>query len=315
VKRTIVVAALAALAALVVVSPGEAGAPVIPGGSAIGSGLPLKAFASLDPPVQLFADPLTAKVSIVADRKWVDPANLRILVHFDPYQPTGRPAVVRSGTGRIVEITWTWTLRCLTAECIPATRSSELSRIFRFTPATIEYRSRSGKVRYAFKAGFPPVEVSSQFGPKMVSLVEKREVARAWQFRLAPVPAPHYRLAPSLAFWLAIALACVLGATGLAFAVRWALQFRSPAVAGAPALPASPLELALTLFFWARAHDDDTLQRKALERVADELPLDVRELSETAHALAWSPETPGEEDVQAISERAGLNRRNGEPEL
>jgi hypothetical protein len=37
------------------------------------------------------------------------------------------------------------------------------------------------------------------------------------------------------------------------------------------------------------------------------LPFDVHELSETAHALAWSPEMPGEEDVQAISERAGIH--------
>ena len=39
------------------------------------------------------------------------------------------------------------------------------------------------------------------------------------------------------------------------------------------------------------------------------------ELSETARALAWSPETPEEEDVEEISERAGIHRRNGEGEL
>ena len=53
----------------------------------------------------------------------------------------------------------------------------------------------------------------------------------------------------------------------------------------------------------------------SLERVADELPYDVHDLSETARALAWSPETPEEEDVQEISERAGIHHRNGESEL
>ena len=120
-------------------------------------------------------------------------------------------------------------------------------------------------------------------------------------------------MSPDLLFWLAVALACVLGAAGLALATRWALQFR-PSRAAEDALRSSSLERALTLFFWARAHDDETLQRKALERVADELPFDVHELSETARALAWSPETPEEEEVQEISERAGIHRRNGEPE-
>jgi len=106
----------------------------------------------------------------------------------------------------------------------------------------------------------------------------------------------------------------LLGATGLALASRWALQFRPARAARGPAVGSSSLERALTLFFWARAHDDETLQRKALERVADELPYDVHDLSETARALAWSEQTPEEQDVQEISERAGISRRTGERE-
>jgi hypothetical protein len=121
-------------------------------------------------------------------------------------------------------------------------------------------------------------------------------------------------VSPNLAFWLAVALAGVLGAAGLALAARWARPFLPSRAAQAPARTSS-LERALTLFFWARAHDDETLQRKALERVADELPFDVHDLSESARALAWSEETPEAEDVEEISERAGISRRNGESEL
>jgi hypothetical protein len=187
-----------------------------------------------------------------------------------------------------------------------------LTHTFHFGPAHVEYLSPGSKARHAINARFQPVQVVSELSPNLVSAVLKQRLN--WQFRLTPVPAPNYRMSPSLAFRLAVALAVLVGATGLALAARWALQFRAPAVVR-PGIPASSLELALTLFFWARAHDDDTLQRKALERVADELPLDVHDLSETAHALAWSPETPDEEDVQVISERAGIQRRNGEPEL
>ena len=68
----------------------------------------------------------------------------------------------------------------------------------------------------------------------------------------------------------------------------------------------SSLEQALTLFFWAGRHGDETLQRKALERVAAELPIDVSNLSDETRELAWSPELPEEDEVEAISERAGV---------
>jgi hypothetical protein len=312
VKRAVAVVAVF-LAALAVAAPASAKVPPAHGGSVLGRNLPLKVYASVNPPVQLFADTITAKVAVVADRKWVDPANLRPVVHFAPYQATGLPTEVRTVSGRFVQTTWTWTLDCLTPKCVPVTGSSDISHIFRFSPAHVEYLSPTGKVEYAVDARFQPVEALSELSPSVVTGLEAHVVN--WQFRLTPVPTPRYRLTPSLVFWLAAALAAVLGAAGLAVAGRWALQFLPAAAAQGPAAPASSLERALTLFFWARAHDDETLQRKALERVADELPFDVHELSETARALAWSRETPETEDVEAISERAGVHRRNGEPEL
>ena len=309
--RRAAVALATALAAFAVAAPADARTPLVHGGSAIGRNLPLKVYASISPPVHLFGDPITARVAVVADRKWVAPGNLRVAVHFDPYQRTRPPTRILSRNGRLVQVTWTWTLRCLTVECVPVTRSSDLSHVFHFGPAHVEYLSPGGKVEYALNARFQRVAVLSQLSPSVVSALESHTIN--WQAPLTPVSAPHYRLSPDLAFWLAVALAVVLGAVGLALVTRWALQFR-PAAAATPTLGTSSLERALTLFFWARAHDDETLQRKALERVADELPFDVHDLSETARALAWSPEAPEEEDVQEISERAGIHR-NGEPEL
>ena len=110
-------------------------------------------------------------------------------------------------------------------------------------------------------------------------------------------------------------LAAVCGAAALFLAGRWAVRRRTPVAPTAPAVTGTQLERALALFFWADAHGDETLQRKALERVADELPLDVLDLSETARELAWSPEMPEGEEVEAISERAGVpvhpEERNG----
>jgi hypothetical protein len=311
VKRALLAAGLAVL---VVAAPAQARLspiPLVHGGSAIGRDLPLKVYASLDPPVHLFGDAITARVAVVADRKWVAPANLRVLVHFHPYEPVAPPTVVRTESGRLLQVTWTWTIRCLTVKCIPVMHHSDISHIFRFSPAHVEYLSPTGRVRYALNARFQRVVVHSELSPSVVTALEAHQIN--WGEPLTPVPAPHYRVSPELVFWLAVALAVALGSGGLALAARWALQFRPQRAAGGATIPASSLERALTLFFWARANDDETLQRKALERVADELPFDVHDLSETARALAWSPEAPDEEDVQVISERAGVQRRNGEP--
>jgi hypothetical protein len=309
VKRAVLAAVLAALA---VAAPANADIPPVHGGSVLGRNLPLKVYGSISPPVHLFGDPITAKVAVVADRKFVAPGNVRVLVHFAPYRPVAPPTEVRTSNGRLLQITWTWTLRCLTVQCLPQSQFSQFFHVFHFGPAHVEYLSPQGAVRYSLNARFQRVEVFSELSPSVIAGIKVHTLY--WQDQITPLPRPQYRVSPSLVYWLAVVLAGLLGAAGLAVAGRWAWQFR-PAAAARPGRPSSSLERALTLFFWARAHDDETLQRKALERVADELPFDVHDLSETARALAWSPEAPETEDVEEISERAGIVRRNGEPEL
>ncbi|HKD94195.1 MAG TPA: hypothetical protein VKB43_05740 [Gaiellaceae bacterium] len=315
-KRLGVVAAVAvvaaALAGVATASPPvvDIGVPRVQGGSVLGQNLPLKAYASILPQVHLFGDPITAQVAVVADRKFVAPANVHVFVHFHPYKAAGPPTMTRSSNGRLLQLTWTWKLHCLTKQCLPETKTSDLARVFHLPPAHIEYLSPTGQVRYALNARFPRVATLSELSPSEVTAMERQTLI--WANHLTPVASPQYRVSPNLLFWLTLALAGLLGAAGLVLVGRWAYQFR-PARAAQTPLSSSSLERALTVFFWARAHDDETLQRKALERVADELPYDVHDLSETARALAWSEATPDEEEVQEISERAGISRRNGEP--
>jgi hypothetical protein len=312
-RRAVVTAAV--LAALAVAAPASARVPVIPpvhGGSVLGQKLPLKVYASVTPPVQRFGDPITAQVAVVADRKWVAPANVRVTARFAPYQAAGPSTVVRTYNGRLLQMTWSWKLHCLTVQCLPETKSSDIARIFHFARARVSYLSPTGAVRYSQQAAFQSIVVYSELSPAVVKGLRAHQVD--WQAPLTPVASPSYRFPPGLAFWLAASLAVVFGVAALALVTRWALQFR-PQATTRSAAGVSSLERALTLFFWARAHDDETLQRKALERVADELPFDVRDLSEETRALAWSPEAPDEEDVEGISERAGIvHRRNGERE-
>lgn len=296
-------AVVAALAALAVAAPAAAFLPQIPSGSAVGDGVPLKAYASITPPVHLFGDAVTARVAVVADTKWIDPHRLRVRADFTPYKPVRPVSVLRLGSGRFLQITWTWTLRCLSSPCVPRTPPSDQAHVFRFPPARIDYLAADRTRKYGIRAAFPAVEVMSQMSPGSIAYLTRKRTLR-WQSRLTPVAAPTYRLSPGLVFWAALGLAALAGAAGLGLAVRFGLSFRTRASAPAAAAPATTLERALAVFFWAREHGDETLQRKALERVANELPAEVRDLSETAHALAWSPDAPEDEDVHAISEHA-----------
>jgi hypothetical protein len=295
------------LAALLAALAGAAPAAALPPGvqkSAIGVGR-LRAYANMTPPVTTFGDAITARVTAVADTKWVDPARLQVSTDFAPYQQTAPPTVVTTGSGRFAEKTWTWTLRCLTIACVPVKPPSDVFHLFHFPMARVTYTGADGKTKYTVHADFPRVEEFSAVSFTIATnvLVNKTIL---WQYQLTPATASAFRVTPGLVFWAAVALAALLAAAGLAIAARWLLRFRAPAAAAAPALPASYLERALALFFWANARGDETLQRKALERVAGELPLDVIDLSEAARELAWSPETPEEDEVEAISERAGV---------
>jgi hypothetical protein len=301
VKHAVVIAALAALA---LAAPAGARTP-FGHKTAIGGEQPIRVYASVNPPVHLFGDAVTARLTVVADTKWVSPARLRVIADFAPYSAAKPPTKVRTEAGRFLKETWTWSLRCLTAPCVPVAPPSEIFHVFRFRAARVEYGAPKGKLEYVAHARFPAIEVLSELSPRVVaSILANKGID--WQYQLAPAAAAPYRLSPGLVYWVAIALAVVLGTAGLAVAGRWALRFRAPAPADAPALPASYLERALAVFFWANAHGDETLQRKALERVADELPLDVLDLSEAARQLAWSREAPEGEEVEAISERAGV---------
>lgn len=280
------------------------GMPFHASGSVVGEGEPLKAYANIVPTVHLFGDTLLAKLAVVADTRWVDPARLRVRAGFAPYTPVGAPTELRLRVGRFEQMTWTWQLRCLTAKCVPVVPPSERFHVFRFPSAHIDYLSSSGKRQYGIAAVWPSVEVLSQVSPAVRNaLVNLRKYD--WQYSLTPVAAPTFRMRPTLLYWLAIGLAALFGIGALFTATRWYRVLR-PRAAAAAELEGSTLERALALLAWAHEHGDETLQRKAFERVASELGVvpEVDELSQAAHEMAWSPQLPEDEEVKTFTEQA-----------
>ena len=281
--------------------------PNIPSGTSVGEGVPLKMYAKLSPTVQFFGDPVTATLAVVADTKWVDPDRLKVVSSFVPYKPVKPATVTRLQIGRFAQITWTWTLRCLTSPCVPRTPPSDRFHVFHFNQVHVNYLAANGKPAWVIAANWPALEVYSQ-----VTVATENQVLGGgrlhWLYHPTPLAAPTFR-SPALLFWLALGLAFAL--FGLAALATWRLyrRLRPPPVAPPTAEDATTLERALAVLAWAHERGDETLQRKAFERVADELGIDgplseVDELARTARELAWSPRTPADDEVEDFAEQA-----------
>ena len=280
------------------------GMPYKASGSVVGEGTPLKVYASIVPTVHLFGDTLQARLAVVADRRWVDPARLRVSATFEPYTPIAAPTILTLHVGRFEQLTWVWKLHCLTAVCVPVAPPSEQFHVFRFPAARVEYVRANGKPSYGLDATWPRVEVMSQVSPGVVNaLVNLRRYD--WQYRLAPVAAPTFRVSPIVLYWLALGLAGLSALAALGVLARWYRVLR-PRVAAAAPTDAPALEKALALLAWAHAHGDETLQRKAFERVASELGFEatVDDLTRAAQELAWSPRLPEDDEVEAFAQQA-----------
>src|SRR5206468_3275742 len=125
--------------------PAAASLPVYSSGSSVGEGVPFKAYATVTPAVHLFGDVITARLAIVADTKLVDPARLRVSTGFTPYTLVTIPLVRQIEIGRFAQVTWTWTLRCLTTPCVPRVPPSDRYHVFRFQKIHISYLSPRGR--------------------------------------------------------------------------------------------------------------------------------------------------------------------------
>jgi hypothetical protein len=292
--------------------------PNFPSGTSVGEGVPLKAYATIAPQVHLFGDVITAHLAVVADTKWIDPARLRVSTDFKPYQLVHGSTKTTVRVGRFQQLTWTWTLRCITTACVPRAPPSERFHVFRFQLIHIDYLTPNGKRAYGIDATWPKVEVVSQVSPGVAAFLQKTNHLN-WRFHITPVAAPTYRVSPSVLFWLAFGAGVVLLLVASVLLWRWYRLIRPPRPQAAGGPGGTPLERALAVLAWAHARGDDTLERKALERVAGELdgetPLpEVDELSRAARELAWSSRTPDDDDVETLSERARISGRQPENE-
>jgi hypothetical protein len=89
----------------------------------------------------LFGDRVRASVSVIVDRKRVDPSRVGFTTHFDPFITLGS-RVSRHDTGRLTSLVYSADLICLTNLCLSKGNPEPIQ--VRFPPAQVFYPAPSG---------------------------------------------------------------------------------------------------------------------------------------------------------------------------
>jgi hypothetical protein len=288
-------ALLAVAAALLLAVPAAAArAPFLPAGRAIAL------YTPTHPTVILFGDSVSLDLTVVVDRRLIDPATVVVHPSLAPFTVTGPRRFARRDIGEITELRLPLLLRCITYPCVP-TGQTTLQHLRR---ADVVYRLRGKRGERQLRLRLPAIEVISQINPTLVS----GETNTPLQVRITPyvahfvpLPRPTYRIEPAVLIggtFGASGLFAAIAGTLLVLAVRRRRLPREPA-------PGAELKRALELLAWAREHGDETDRRKAIERVAAELGPNgaTAELAARARELAWAEPSPPGDDVDRLADR------------
>jgi hypothetical protein len=308
--RRLLVPALCAFTLVVAPSPSWAGLP---------DGRGIAVSTSLSPDVHLFAEPVDARVRVIVDSTQFDPSRLRVLTSFAPYETVGKTRQSRRTIGDVVELEYTTTLRCLTADCLAPRYQTALGEqesgrperfTYRFAPAEILYEPRTGREKLLLQRPFPALEVVSRVNTAQLQAVDPLadpglvdpSAASAYTAGIDP-PSPTYRVSPQVLAVAASALAACLLAfpiwlVGSALLARWRRARPSRAL--------SPVDRALLLVEWANQPENGVEdRRRALEALADVLEEGgAMPLADETRTAAWDEDVPDRTQATELASEA-----------
>jgi len=268
----------------------------------------VEAQADLAPKVALFGDTVQAHVDIVVDTTRIDPDSIRVASDFLPWEIVDKPERRQTSAGDLAYVRTAYTLRCLSATCVPSGRSTT----YQFHPGRVSFArvTRTAPDEDSVRVTWPSFRVFSRVAA--ADLQNNPRSSAPWQADAVSLPAVTFRLAPGrlVAVLLVLALALAAGAVWLAVAA-WPRREHAPPPPPPPP-PAepmlSPLEQALVLLEQSVRNDGVEEQRRALELVAEELETAAwgdPSLANAARRLAWSAVAP---PIDATSDLAARVR-------
>jgi hypothetical protein len=222
---------------------------------------------------------------------------------FAPWKAVAPPKQVRrDGSASSTYIGKTYQLRCLEADCT----SQNDTFVEVFDKARVSYVTRDGAHK-VMQVRWPNEVVDSRDAQKTLSA--QGDTVAPWKAALFSLPSVTYSISPTLLFSLLLlaGIVLLLAAGGLVYLARRGTTVRAapapPPPPPAPLLP--PLERALLLLELEDRVDGAGDQRRALERVAEELTRrGETELARAARALAWSETPPGTEQTNQFAASA-----------
>jgi hypothetical protein len=260
----------------------------------------------LSPRTILFGDTLRAGVEVVVDNTRIDPASVRVAMNFAPWEVLGEPERIRRDAGTTTYISTRWTLRCLTGPCVPAGQAAPLE----FDPARVSYveGDRTDGGRSSTPVAWPLLTVFSRFASAAFEGATAASSSTPWRADTVTLPAVSYRVSPSVLAIVAIGIAGLFAAGGIALVVlAWPRREHAPPPEPEPEpLPVlTPLEQALELLEDASRDDGAEDRRRSLELVAEVLADHdgARDIVRAAKVLAWSEDAPEVEDTSGLAQR------------
>jgi hypothetical protein len=253
----------------------------------------------------MFADPVKASISVLVDRRRVDPERVGFNPSFKPYAVVGVPSVQRYDTGQLTHLKYTANLVCLTYDCLPPGPNSRVQ----FRPAEVFYARRDGGPRRTLQLAWYPFTLASRTTEADLNNADPFQQP-SWRVTTDPL-AVSYGISPGVLRGLLFALSGLLflfalvGLVALFRAVRARIR----------RAPTTPLERAVMLVEEATQREDQPAKRKALERLSRELTHSgEQDLALTARELAWAEATPVPSATQPLTvdvRRVIAERSNG----
>lgn len=270
-------------------------------------------YPSLTPTVQLFGEPVAARVDVLVDGEHFDPRRIRVAGFFEPFELDGEVVREQRDQDRYTHLRYEFTLRCLVWECLPHTDDSvaapETSDAAPTAPATVgEVRDRTTHHLKAARILYDDPEAGTQrlrnvAWPEVVSVSrlnfsdeDVSVLGFPFEASVTPLPEASYRIPPTLLGFGLIAAALALLVLPAGLVVSSLRRRAGVVVMQEPQVEVSALERALAVV--ESSLDGATEERRqAIEFLAVELDVEERtQLAHDARRLAWSrtPPTPDE---------------------
>jgi len=232
-----------------------------------------------------FADPVTAQITVIADRRLVDPHTIGFIADFGNWDQITPTKTQTLSAGPYVRKIFSFDIACLDMACLPAPNQRLVVHLPR---VTVTARGHDGAT-VGLRQAWPTLNVTPRFGAAPPGSTPNFVLNR-------DLPTPTYRVGPGgLAFALD-AVAVVLAAFAAWIVVREVLRRRPERVVEIP-----PLARALGFVRQAKSRPIED-RRRAVGLLARTLAEDPDGLRATASRVAWSAGDPEPDRLEELAE-------------